>query len=47
MATSINFIFLFKAYLQQYFMSVLTVTFKFQIRRENKIYNNIEKIIFK
>ena len=47
MAPPINFSFLFKAYLWQYFRVVLTVIFKFQITKEIKIHNNIQKIIFK
>ena len=46
MAPPINFSFLFKAYLQQYFREVLTVIFKFQIAKEVNIYNNVQKIIF-
>ena len=34
MASPINFSFLFKAYLQQYFREVLTVIFKFQITKK-------------
>ena len=47
MAPPINFSFLFKTYLQQYFRVVPTVMFKFQITKEVNIYNNIQKIIFK
>ena len=43
MALPINFGFLFKAYLQQYFRVVLTVIFKFQITKEVNIHNNIQK----
>ena len=43
MAPPINFTFLFKAYLKQYFRVVLTVIFKFQIPKEVKIHNNIFK----
>ena len=47
MASSINFSFLFKAYLQQYFREVLTIIFKFQITKEVDINNTIQKNIFK
>ena len=47
MAPPINFSFLFKAYLWQSFMVVLTVIFKFQITKEVDIHNNVQKIIFK
>ena len=47
MALPINFNFLFKAYLQQYFRAVLTVIFKFQISIEVNIHNIIQKKIFK
>ena len=47
MAPTINFSFLFKVYLQQYFRVVLTVIFRFQITKEVDIENNIPKIIFK
>ena len=47
MAPPINYNFLFKAYLWQYFRVVLTVIFKFQITKEVDIHNNIQKIIFK
>ena len=47
MAPPINFSLLFKTYLQQYFMEVLTVIFKFQITKEVYIHNNIQKVIFK
>ena len=47
MAPPINFSFLRKAYLQQYFRIVLTVIFKFQITKEVNIHSNIQKIIFK
>ena len=40
MAPTINFSFLFKAYL--YFRVVLTVIFKFQITKEVNIHNNIQ-----
>ena len=43
----INFIFLFKTYLEQYFMVILTVIFEFQITKEANFHNNIQKIIFK
>ena len=42
-APPINFSFLFKAVLKQYFRIVLTVIFKFQITKEVKIHNNIHK----
>ena len=45
MAPSINFSFLFKAYLSQYFRVVLTVTFKLQMTKEINIHNNIQKIM--
>ena len=47
MGPPISFSFLFKAYLQQYFLVVLTVIYKFQITKEVNIRNNIQKIIFK
>ena len=47
MAPPIYFIFLFKAYLQQYFRVVLTVILKFQITKEVNIHNNTPKTIFK
>ena len=47
MAPPINFSFLFKAYLQQYFRVVLTVILKFQITKEVNIHNNTPKTIFK
>ena len=43
MASSINFNFLFKDYLQQYFRVVLTVIFQLQITIEVNIHNNIPK----
>ena len=47
MAPPINYNFLFKANLWQYFRVVLTVIFKFQITKEVDINNNIKKIMFK
>ena len=47
LAHPINFSFLFKVYLEQYFRIVLTVIFKFQITKEVNIHNNIQKIISK
>ena len=47
MVPAINFSFLFKAYLQQYFREILTAIFRFQITKEVNIHNNIKKIIFK
>ena len=47
MAPPINFSFLFKAYLLQYFRVVLTVIFKSEITKEINIHNNIQKKIFK
>ena len=47
MVPPINFSFLFKAYLGQFFRVVVTVIFKFQITKEVNIHNNIQKIIFK
>ena len=47
MAPRINFSFLFKTYLQQYFRVVLTVIFKFQITKEVNIHNSIQKMTFK
>ena len=44
MAPPITFSFLFKAYLQQYFR-VVHSNIKFQITKEVKIHNNIQKII--
>ena len=46
MAPPINFSFLFKSFLKQYFRVVITVIFKFQITKEVNIHNNIQKIIF-
>ena len=40
----INFSFLFKTYLQQYFREVVTVIFKFQITKEVNIHNTIQKM---
>ena len=42
-APPINFSFLLKAYLYQYVREVLTVIFTFQITKEIKIHNNIQK----
>ena len=47
MTTPINFSFLFKAFLWQYFRLVLTVILKFQIAKEVDIHNNIQKMILK
>ena len=47
MGPLINFSFLFKTYLQQYFRVVLTVILKFQIAKEVNIHSNIQKTIFK
>ena len=46
MAPPINYNFLFKAYLWQYFRVVVTVIFKFQITKEVDIHNNIQKMMF-
>ena len=47
MALPIDFSFLFKAFLWQYFRVVLAVIFEFKITKEVNIHNNIQKIIFK
>ena len=47
MVHPINFSFLFKVYLQQYFSVVFKVILKFQITEEVNIRSNIQKIIFK
>ena len=47
MTPPINFSFLFKALLWQYFRVVLTVILKFQIAKEVNIHNNIQKMILK
>ena len=47
LAHPINFSFLFKVYLDQYFRIVFTVIFKFQIIKEVNLHNNTQKIISK
>ena len=47
MAPPINFSFLCKAYLKQYFRVILTIILNFQITKEVNIHNNIQKTIFK
>ena len=47
MAPRINFSFLLKAFLQQYFRIRMTVIFKFQITKGVNIHKNIQKMIFK